>query len=114
MARKRKSAKTPPRWDPSANWTRSEHFIAESGRHLSPGTEVSIKGERGRFRFVSHTVTDKGVEWIDVVGGPKGCSQWRSFRPDRIKRVHTKRTHMTPEEARRLVNEKNREKRSAA
>lgn len=114
MARTRRKAATTttPHVDPSAGWTRSKHFVAESGRHVEPGTEVSIKGERGRFRFVEHVVTDKGAEWISVVGGPKGVSTWRAFRPERIRRVHVKRERMTPEEARRLVNEKNRQKRS--
>jgi hypothetical protein len=30
------------------------------------------------------------VEWVDVWGGPKGAENCRSFRPDRIKRVHYK------------------------
>ena len=97
--------------DPTGEWVTTTEFIAPNGRHLSPGTEVSITGERGRFRFQRHVVTEKGVEWIDVIGGPKGSSQWRSFRPDRIKRVHYKRQTMTTEEARRLVNDKNKQKR---
>ena len=97
--------------DPTGGWTVSTSFIAASGRHLSPGTEVSITGERGRFRFVRHVVTDKGVEWLDFIGGTKGVSMMRAFRPERIKRVHTKKQTMTAEEARRLVNDKNRIKR---
>lgn len=58
-----------------------------NGRHVAPGTELSIKNERGRFRFVKHVVTAT-TEWIDVWGGVKGREQMRSFRPDRIKTVH--------------------------
>lgn len=100
--------------NPSQNWTTSTSFIAASGRHLAPDTEVSIYGERGRYRFVRHVINSEGAEWLDFIGGPKGVIQYRSFRPDRIKRVHTKRTTMTNEEARRLVNSKNRQKRRAA
>jgi hypothetical protein len=75
------------RVDPSAGWTRSETYTA-NGRSLERGTEVSIRGERGRFRFLLHTVTEKGVEWVDVMGGPKGAEKYRSFRPDRIRTVH--------------------------
>lgn len=59
------------------------------GRNVAPGTELSIKGERGRFRFVKH-VTTATTEWIDVWGGPKGREQMRSFRPEQVKTVHYK------------------------
>lgn len=93
--------------------TRNEFYVGPTGRHLEPGTEVSIKGERGRFRFVAHVVSDSGAEWIDVIGGSKGVRMFRSFRPDRIKVVHTKRTTTTVHEARQLVNTKNRVKRTS-
>lgn len=60
-----------------------------NNRHVAKGTEISIQGERGRFRFVKH-VQNNQAEWIDVWGGPKGREQMRSFRPNRIKRVHYK------------------------
>ena len=81
------------------------HLIA-NGRHIYPGTELKISGERGRFRFRQHVVTPAGAEWIDCIGGPKGCQQWRSFRPDRIRRVHRKRETITGAEAKALVKEK--------
>lgn len=85
MARKKKV--TTPRisdaWDIKTE-------IQINGRHVVPGTELKISGERGRFRFIKHVVTDKGAEWIDVWGGPKGSENWRSFRPDRVKTVHYK------------------------
>lgn len=62
-----------------------------NGRNVGPGTELKISGERGRFRFIKHVVNgDK--EWIDVWGGPKGAESIRSFRPDRVRRVHYKNT----------------------
>ena len=64
--------------------------IQINGRHVSPGTELKISNQRGRFQFIKHVVTDKGVEWIDVWGGTKGGESWRSFRPDRVKTVHYK------------------------
>lgn len=100
-------------------WHRKDSF-QWNGRHIEPGTEVSIRGERGRFRFVSHTTVvgersgEVILEWVDVIGGARGASQWRSFRPDRIRRVHRLRKTMTAAEARDLVNKKNREKREAA
>lgn len=58
-----------------------------NGRHLERGTEISIKGERGRFRFLHH-VTNGDKEWIDVADKNKAL---RSFRPEKIKRVHYKK-----------------------
>ena len=63
---------------------------------------------------MDHVVTETGGEWINVIGGTKGVHMWRSFTPDRIRRVHVKRKTMTTEEARRLVNEKNATKRGPA
>jgi hypothetical protein len=70
-----------------ADWHESYEFTA-NGRHIGPGTEVSIRGERGRFRFIKHVRRDSGAEWLDFWGGPKGCAQWRSFAPHQIRRVH--------------------------
>lgn len=61
-----------------------------NGRNVTKGTELKIAGERGRFRFIKFVRTDKGVEWVDVHGGPKGAECLRSFRLDRIKTVHYK------------------------
>jgi hypothetical protein len=57
-------------------------------RKLEVGTEVTISGERGRFRFVKSTTSSAGREVLDFIGGPPGREQWRSFYPERIKRVH--------------------------
>jgi hypothetical protein len=76
--------------NPSENWVISESIMV-NGRHVEAGTEVSIKDERGRFKFVRHVYNPRlDVEWVDVVGGPKGTRQQRSFRQDKIKRVHYK------------------------
>jgi hypothetical protein len=56
-------------------------------RNVTPGTEVSIRGERGRFRFRQHVRLEDGREWIDVIG-ERG---FRSFRPEAIRVVHIKR-----------------------
>lgn len=113
MAR-RKRRPTVPHVDPSAAWTRSSTFTSAKGRHLEPGTEFSVHGEPGRFRFAEHVITPSGAEWVTAFGGPRKINVTRSFRPERVNRVHTKRTKISPEEARRLVNEKNRVKREAA
>jgi hypothetical protein len=102
--------------DAAKGWVRSHEWVAPTGRRVAVGTELSITRERGRFRFQEHVVTPTN-EWLVVVGGPgRGEHQTRQFRfftPDRVKTVHIKQTIMTPEEARLLVNEKAKIKRSA-
>jgi hypothetical protein len=62
-----------------------------NGRNVSEGTELKIRGARGRFRFIKHVKTET-AEWIDVWGGPKGSENWRSYPLDRVKTVHVKNT----------------------
>lgn len=66
-------------------WVVNTEFVA-NGRHLAPGTEVKIRGERGRFRFDRH-VFNGSVEWIDARDQD---GRFRSFRIERIKTVHIK------------------------
>lgn len=85
----------PPRTPPSAATTAPD-TLAQSetttqwtfnGRHVEPGTELSIEGERGRFLFRQY-VRKGDKEWIDVFGGQAGHETLRSFRPHRVKTVH--------------------------
>lgn len=88
MGRKRKQV-GPAEPCPNADWVYATE-IQINGRNVSAGTELKITGERGRYRFIRQVTTDKGVEWIDVWGGTKGAEQWRSFRLEKVKRVHYK------------------------
>ncbi|AYN58545.1 hypothetical protein HOU70_gp64 [Arthrobacter phage Liebe] len=81
MARRRSNVRLPSSWSVF-------DAAAVNGRQLVPGTEVSIRGERGRFRFLKRVVLDDGREWLDFWGGPKGAPQWRSFAPEQVRRVH--------------------------
>jgi hypothetical protein len=67
---------------------RSETVVRVHGRDLHPGTEVSISGERGRFRFVRATTTSTDRVVLDFIGGQPGHECWRSFYPERVKTVH--------------------------
>jgi len=87
MGRRKKSEKKD---DPTKDWEVTQE-IQINGRYVEPGTELKIKGERGRFRFIKHVLTST-AEWIDVWGGPKNAQQWRSFRTDKVQRVHYKNT----------------------
>jgi len=87
MGRKKQAVKD---GDPSEKWVISESIVV-NGRRVDADTELTIKDERGRFKFVRHVYNPNlDVEWVDVVGGAKGARQYRSFRQDRIKRVHYK------------------------
>jgi len=78
--------------NPSEHWVISYSIVVNS-RNVENGTEMSIQGERGRFQFLRHVYNPHiDMEWIDVVGGKKGVREFRSFRPERVKRVHWKKT----------------------
>lgn len=64
------------------------HSVWIHGRELAPGTEVSIIGERGRFRFLGGTTTSAGQLVLDFIGGPDGHECWRSFYAARVRTVH--------------------------
>lgn len=74
--------------DVHPDWVISEE-IQINGRNVVAGTELSVTSERGRFKFIKHVQTPT-AEWIDVVGGSSGHKSFRSFRPERVKRVHWK------------------------
>lgn len=86
MARKKKVVSSGPK--PNDGWVYTTE-LQVNGRNVSPGTELKITGQRGRFRFIKHVKTETS-EWIDVWGGPKGSENIRSFHIDRVKRVHYK------------------------
>jgi hypothetical protein len=69
--------------DPRAGWTVVTEYTI-NGRHIGPGSECSIAGERGRFRFVKAVTTQSGAHYLDFIG-PYG---FRSFYPERVRRVH--------------------------
>jgi hypothetical protein len=86
MAKKKKSVASGPR--PNDNWV-VETEIQINGRNVVPGTELKIEGERGRFRFMRYVINGD-ITWIDVHGGASGYESVRSFRLERVKRVHYK------------------------
>lgn len=90
MGRRRKDKQTPEERfaEMHPDWVVTEK-IQVNGRWVSAGTELSITNERGRFRFLRHIKTST-AEWIDVIGGPSNYKAFRSFRPDRVRRVHWK------------------------
>jgi Na+-transporting NADH:ubiquinone oxidoreductase subunit NqrF len=57
-------------------------------RVVEQGTELSVNGESGRFKFLYVNESDGS---ITVYGGKNGYGMFRSFAVDRIRRVHTKK-----------------------
>lgn len=89
-------SKTKPRGYPE-NWVVSEE-MTWNGRKIVPGTELSITGKRGRYRFQRLIQVMEEVdgekrcvrEWIDTVGGATRTrsDMAHSFYPWKIKTVH--------------------------
>jgi hypothetical protein len=84
MGRKKKELNNVQSAHPT--WVVSDK-IQINGRTVTMGTELSIRGESGRFRFIKHVKTPDS-EWIDVIGGKKNYEMWRSFAMENIKTVH--------------------------
>jgi hypothetical protein len=57
-------------------------------RIIEQGTELSIIGETGRFKFMYVFDRDNS---LTVYGGRNGHAMFRSFMPNRVSRVHTKK-----------------------
>lgn len=86
MGKRKKSQVTPLGHNPT--WVVTES-VKINGRLVEPKTELSIRGESGRFLFVKHVKTPDS-EWIDVIGGKSGYKMFRSFEVDKVKTVHYK------------------------
>lgn len=76
--RKKRERNIPP------GWTVANRYQSQTGRWLDPGTELHIKNERGRFKFVEY-VASPTAEWVWVRDKD---SKYRAFSPDRVSRVH--------------------------
>lgn len=63
--------------------------IRINGRVVEPGTELSVRGWRGRYRYQYARLVEAGaVVEITAYGGPDGHGTYRSCRPDRVRTVH--------------------------
>jgi hypothetical protein len=66
------------------HWTVS-YEITVNRRQVEPGTELTLVGGGGRYRFIKHVKVDEYHEWIDAMG-PTG--RFKSFRPNQVDTVH--------------------------
>jgi hypothetical protein len=87
MARRKKIKPAPPKEGVTVT---NEAVINK--RQVVRGTELSIKGVKGRFKFISHTsveLPDGSIsEHISVLGGYGGIVLSRTFKPEQVKTVH--------------------------
>ena len=61
-----------------------EFFTVWNGLTLE--SRFTVIGEEGVFSFRRFVRTDKGVEWVDAIGGERGHPPaFRSFRPERVR-----------------------------
>jgi hypothetical protein len=59
-----------------------------NGRNVTRGTELSVRGIPGRVLFIRKVTNDEtGATWIDALE-PEPHKMIRSFKEDRVKRVH--------------------------
>lgn len=65
--------------------------IQVNGRWLRVGSEVSITGQRGRFRYTGQSRSSSGRLILHFIGGPPNHEMIRSFYPERIGTVHNAR-----------------------
>ena len=63
---------------------RYEFQISER-KSARSGVEVKVKGRRGDYIFLRHTVLNDGREWCDLIG-PHGTG-WVSVRPSEITKL---------------------------
>lgn len=81
--------------EPSPTKFVRQYSIDLDGFVIEKGDLIKIRGEYGiKFKFNSLvTNIETGVQWIDCFEthrGQVGC--WRSFRPDKLKRIPKRRT----------------------
>jgi len=86
MGTKKKASKRQhPLGDAPEGLTYHYEFKVSDRKVAHTGTLVKLKGRRGEYVFIRHTVRDDGVEWVDTLA-PHG-SGWTSVRPDQIVRL---------------------------
>lgn len=59
-----------------------------NGKYVHPGTELSIKGKRGRYRVIDVGMTGDGKTIINTFGGRSGHELLHSFYVHSVSHVH--------------------------
>jgi hypothetical protein len=75
-------------------FVREDSFITETGKKVTKGDVIKIKGMWGReFKFLNYVTNPKtNVSWIDCIELERGLGcGFRSFYPERVKIIPKKR-----------------------
>jgi transcriptional regulator with XRE-family HTH domain len=51
---------------------------------IKPGDWINVIGVEGEYRFIRHIRTSRGATWVDVIGGTRQHTRFRSFDPDLV------------------------------
>ena len=70
-----------PLGDAPADRTYRYEFQISERKSARAGVEVKVKGRRGDFIFLRHTVLNDGREWVDLMG-PHGRAGFGAPRGD--------------------------------
>lgn len=65
--------------------------VQVNGRWMNIDADVTITGERGKFKYKGYSTTSEGKTVLNFHGGPPGRERMRFFYPDRVKTVHNKK-----------------------
>jgi hypothetical protein len=79
---------------PQATKFQREYELKIGNFTIVPGDIIKIEGEHGgKFKFASVvTNTENGLVWVDCFEVHKASiGTWRSFAPERVKRIPTRR-----------------------
>ena len=83
--KKRTKNRQHPYGDAPADRTYNYEFKISERKFAKTGTLVKLKGRRGEYLFIRHTVRNDGAEWLDLLA-PHGGG-WTSVRTDQITRL---------------------------
>lgn len=53
--------------------------------------KVAGQGSSTHWRFKAFVTSPKGTEYIEVIGGERGCELLRSFHPDKVSPIPVKK-----------------------
>jgi hypothetical protein len=71
--------------DAPADRTYHYEFQVSERKVAKTGTPIKLKGRRGDYIFIRHTVLNDGREWIDTLA-PQGGG-WTTVTPDNVTRL---------------------------
>jgi hypothetical protein len=75
-----------------ATYLEVRYTVAKIWGEIAEGDAIKVTGERGKFTFTSVYLHDGVVTSVNAIGGMDGHNEFRSFRPERVKKVVVKKS----------------------